>query len=178
MQCKQTHLPKYIELHKCSKQVISNELSFLKLSMSNTFWGFLLWTKQVNSKLFVTHKPWIKNIGHKTGAAEDKINLKHCHHLFFKKILKKFTKKLSKPGASLDIWIRLFSLEKKILKKLNSFGKSFSLIQTLNPEKFKSEQVLCSGGKLNFYQPDNSNKWRLRNNFWQNVQHYSNKLYI
>lgn len=129
-------------------------------------------------KLFVTHKPWIKNIGHKTGAAEDKINLKHCHHLFFKKILKKFTKKLSKPGASLDIWIRLFSLEKKILKKLNSFGKSFSLIQTLNPEKFKSEQVLCSGGKLNFYQPDNSNKWRLRNNFWQNVQHYSNKLYI
>ena len=46
------------------------------------------WVSSVNKTgkfkiFFVRNKPPIKNIGHKAGTAEDKINLKYHHHLFF-----------------------------------------------------------------------------------------------
>ena len=148
-------------------------------------------------------KTQLKNTWDKRRAAENEINFKNCHHLFFfylelknKKIYLHclfIAKKILPINCVNVIFILLLSFEQKkttrsalrhisryllIFKSLDSFGTSLSLRQTFIILNLNLTKAACSVYTSCFYSSDKNNKQSRQNSFWQSQLDCTNTCYI
>ena len=121
--------------------------------------GFFLF-KTVNTKMFFrlspVHKvgkfkifffdcmkPWLKNVGDEKGAAENEINFKYCHHLFF------FFSEKNRPNQ-MRPWKYLYCHYPSNRKKLGRPWSTFWDICLFPKVLILSTHLLHSGKLLKF----------------------------